>query len=1178
MEADRAPEGTIALLAGEIEGSARLSVMLGAAWADVLAEHHRIVSGAITAESGFVAGVDGDAFVAAFEEAGPAAVAAVNALRALRTHRWPARVGELRTRMGLHVGYAERRRGSYVGLEMHRAARVAAAAHGGQLLMTRAAKELAGDAVQTEPLGSHRLEDFPRPQQLFCAVVDGRGAIAYPPPRTAEIRLTNLPAGTPALVGREEQIGRICDALTSDDERVVTLTGRGGVGKTSLALLVAARLLDRYPGGVWLTPLANVVSPEDVLPAVAAAVGAGLDVERSPRQAIINCLRERGRTLVVLDNMEHLLAARTQIGELTDVLPDLRLLVTSQVPLRISSELCVVLDALDDDAAVELIERVARRRSDALVVSDADRDAVLDVVHILDGLPLALELAAARLPLLTLGQLRDRLRESHDVLRDDRSVRPERHRSLRATFEWTFGLLDRATRDLFARMGAFAGPVELEDVEAVAGADGLDVIGELSNLLDVGVVRRVESGDGRVRFGLPEALRQIAADLLDAAPDGSKWRDAHAVRQHEIVWAARCVFVSRSVYSTAVSADDEVAAALRWAHATGHPIAEPLAAARGALLYETGRVREALATLQPLVERPPRDQVVHAQTLWATSRVLAGTGRTDEAIVLADRALEVAPDPVNRALAFAMRGLAHCFALDPPQETVRDSAEASMIARTLDPALRCAVLLFEAQARIEAGELESAYELAAQAEQIGTAADADGAWRCHTIYGDAALASGCPRDALRHYARAIEAAHNRGDAMQALVDVLGVAKALALIYLDEDAIEVAGMAAIQNAEMLGDTLASAWLWTDESILTAKRRLGPAAARTCEARGRAVPAAQRMVRASQLACEAGEAGARSDSSELSGPLLLKPAATIAGYRIEAAIGRGGMGVVYRATQLVLERQVAIKLIVADRVQDPVFRARFQHESRLAAAIEHPNVIPVYEAGEDAGVLFIAMRLVDGTDLAQLLARLGAIDPTRTALLTGQLADALDAAHAHGLVHRDVKPANILLTLGEPEHLYLTDFGVAKQIAAAEGVTMTGRWVGTLDYLAPEQIRGEAVSAAADIYALAGVLHHCLTGQVPFPRNNDAARLWAHVNAAPPAPSLLRPGLPTAIDDVVARGMAKDPLARFQSAGDLAEACAQALQIAIAAPATPRPAEVRQGFDQPDVQSAPTSVSE
>jgi len=280
----------------------------------------------------------------------------------------------------------------------------------------------------------------------------------------------------------------------------------------------------------------------------------------------------------------------------------------------------------------------------------------------------------------------------------------------------------------------------------------------------------------------------------------------------------------------------------------------------------------------------------------------------------------------------------------------------------------------------------------------------------------------------------------------------------------------------------------------------------------------------------------------------GDRALEPTAVIAGYRLEDVVGRGGMGVVYRATQLALERPVAVKLIAAEHAQDPAFRERFKVESRIASSIEHPSVIPVYETGEDEGLLFIAMRLVDGIDLAQLLTHAGALEPTRAARIIGQIAGALDAAHTRRLVHRDVKPANVLLTLDEPEHAYLTDFGVAKQLGALTRVTRAGQWVGTLDYMAPEQIRGEEVDASADIYALAGLLYHCVTGQVPFPRESEPATLWAHLSAPPPSPSALRPDLPDELDEVIARGMAKDPTARFASAAELAHACARAVGIA------------------------------
>jgi CHASE2 domain-containing sensor protein/predicted Ser/Thr protein kinase len=307
----------------------------------------------------------------------------------------------------------------------------------------------------------------------------------------------------------------------------------------------------------------------------------------------------------------------------------------------------------------------------------------------------------------------------------------------------------------------------------------------------------------------------------------------------------------------------------------------------------------------------------------------------------------------------------------------------------------------------------------------------------------------------------------------------------------------------------------------------------------------------------------------------GERRLEPTAIIAGYRIEEVLGRGGMGVVYRATQLALGREVAIKLIATERSDDPVFRERFTSESRIAASIEHANVIPVYEAGEDDGLLFIAMRLVEGLDLGQLLARLGPLSSERSARVTVQIAGALDAAHARGLVHRDVKPANVLVTVDQPEHAYLTDFGVAKYAGALSRITKADQWVGTLDYLAPEQIRGEEVDARADIYALTGVLYHCLTGEVPFKRDSEAATMWAHVSAPPPSAGSVRPGLPEELDEVIARGMAKDPADRYASASEMARAAALALglEARLSAPDTPSPA-----MDEIPGPSALTVISE
>jgi class 3 adenylate cyclase len=355
----RAPEGTIALLSTDIEGSTRLATELGPDWAAVLSAHHELVGGAIAAEGGFVDGTEGDAFFATFEDAQAAARAAVMAQRALRAHGWPAGVGELRVRRGFHVGRVQRTETGYVGLEVHRAARVAAAAHGGEVLLTAAARELVGGELVTESVGVHRLKDFPVPLRLFCAVIDGRGAAEFPPPRTESVRPTNLPAGGPQLLGRDGELAAVLDAVVTDRERLVTITGRGGAGKTSLAQLAGSELLDGHPGGVWWVDLTTVGSSDEVPLAIATALGAEREPEGSVEAAITARLRNSGATLVIVDNMEHVLEAAGMLCGLLDRLPDLRVLVSSRLPLRVDPERVIALDGLDEQSALELIGRAA---------------------------------------------------------------------------------------------------------------------------------------------------------------------------------------------------------------------------------------------------------------------------------------------------------------------------------------------------------------------------------------------------------------------------------------------------------------------------------------------------------------------------------------------------------------------------------------------------------------------------------------------------------------------------------------------------------------------------------------------------------------------------------------------------------------------------------------------------
>src|SRR4051812_41703162 len=299
--------------------------------------------------------------------------------------------------------------------------------------------------------------------------------------------------------------------------------------------------------------------------------------------------------------------------------------------------------------------------------------------------------------------------------------------------------------------------------------------------------------------------------------------------------------------------------------------------------------------------------------------------------------------------------------------------------------------------------------------------------------------------------------------------------------------------------------------------------------------------------------------------------LTPGTELAGCRIEELLGTGGMGVIYRATELRLGRPVALKLISADGASDPAIRERFEREARLTASIDHPNVIPVYGAGEEDGHLYLVMRYVPGTDLHALLRREGRLEPGRAAAIVAQIADALDAAHAAGLVHRDVKPANVLIA---GSHVYLSDFGITRvQDAETTRITDSGGWVGTVDFMAPEHLRGEKVDARADVYALGCVLFTALTGAPPFRRATVPATITAHLHEEPPRPSAT-PGVPTGFDAVIARALAKDPAARYASAGDPGRA---ALAAAAGEPAAVTRGSVARGAAAPAAPAAPPAIT-
>ena len=485
------PTGTVTFLFTDIEGSTRLLDELGDRYAEVLVEHHRVMRGAFQPRGGVEVDTAGDAFFVAFEQAPAALAAAAAAQEAL------ASLG-LRVRMGIHTGQPLLTDTGYVGMDVHRAARVMSAGHGGQVLISEATLALLHGEAGLTDLGLHRLKDLTEPQQLW-QLGDGE----FPPLKT--LYQTNLPVQPTALVGREAELADVLDLL--ERSRLVTLTGAGGSGKTRLALQAAAELGDDYKDGVWWVSLAALRDPELVESTVAQVVGA--------KDGLAEHLRGKS-ALLLLDNFEQLLEAAPLVVSLLAEASDLRVLATSRERLGLSAEHEYAVPTMVPVEAVALFTVRARQ----LKPDFEPDDATTEICARLDGLPLAIELAAARIKVLRPEQILDRLGQSLGLLTTGPRDAPERHQTLRATIEWSHDLLDEPERQLFARLAVFAGSFDLEAAEAVFAAD-LDA---LAALLDKSLLRQTDES----RFFMLEAIREYAVEQLDRDAEAEETRLRHA--------------------------------------------------------------------------------------------------------------------------------------------------------------------------------------------------------------------------------------------------------------------------------------------------------------------------------------------------------------------------------------------------------------------------------------------------------------------------------------------------------------------------------------------------------------------------------------------------------------------------------------------------------------------------
>jgi predicted ATPase len=511
-----------------------------------LARHDEVLRSAIESNGGHVFKTVGDAFCCAFPTAPDALKAGLEAQRRLLSSAWD-QTGPLMVRMALHTGAAQERDGDYFGPPLNRVARLLSAAHGGQVLLSLPTQELVRDQLPEETalrdLGERRLKDLFRPERVFQLTAPDLPS-EFPPLRTLEDHPNNLPLQPTTLVGREREVAEVIQRLLASETRLLTLTGPGGTGKTRLALQAAAELLEEFDDGTFFVSLAALTDPELVASAIAAPLGVVEAADRPLEEGVIEYLREK-KLLLVLDNFEQVLAGAQLVGQLLAACPHLKILATSRIPLGLYGEREYLvpplslpdperppsLEHLTQYEAVRLfIERAQDARPD-FSVSNENAPAVAEICARLDGLPLAIELAAARIKVLPPQKMLDRLSDRLKLLARGARDLPERQRTLRATMEWSHALLEEGEKVLFARLSVFAGGRTLEAIEAVCDAEGdlpVETLDGVESLVDKSLLREEERPGGEPRFVMLETVHEYAREKLEENGETEEIKHTHA--------------------------------------------------------------------------------------------------------------------------------------------------------------------------------------------------------------------------------------------------------------------------------------------------------------------------------------------------------------------------------------------------------------------------------------------------------------------------------------------------------------------------------------------------------------------------------------------------------------------------------------------------------------------------